>query len=72
MLYWGPERIIVYNDPFRPIWGAKHPRTMGARGHEALAEEWTLFAPLIDQVLETGEPLFVETGTSILSAGLED
>ncbi len=62
ILFWGPELIMLYNDPFRPILGAKHPQTMGARGNEALAEEWTLLGPLMKRVHETGEPLFIENG----------
>gem|GEM_PF-64629 len=62
ILFWGPELRMLYNDPFRPILGAKHPQTMGARGHEALAEEWALLGPLMKRVLETGEPLFIQNG----------
>jgi signal transduction histidine kinase len=62
ILFWGPELVMLYNDPFRPILGTKHPQTVGARGHEALAEEWTLLGPLMKRVHETGEPLFIENG----------
>ncbi len=62
ILFWGPERCMLYNDPFRPILGEKHPASMGARGHEALAEEWALLGPLMQGVLDTGEPVFIENG----------
>ncbi|SEN28722.1 Signal transduction histidine kinase [Stigmatella aurantiaca] len=62
ILFWGPELRMLYNDPFRPILGAKHPQTLGARGHEALAEEWALLGPLMKRVHETGDPLFIENG----------
>ncbi|NTX36572.1 response regulator [Myxococcus sp. CA033] len=62
ILFWGPELNMLYNDPFRPILGAKHPLTLGARGAEALAEEWRLLGPLMQRVHETGEPLFIENG----------
>lgn len=62
ILFWGPELRMLYNDPFRPILGAKHPQTLGARGHEALAEEWLLLGPLMKRVHETGEPLFIQNG----------
>ncbi|MBK7863667.1 MAG: response regulator [Archangiaceae bacterium] len=62
ILFWGPQRVMLYNDPFRPILGTKHPQTLGARGSEALAEEWKLLGPLMDGVLETGEPVFIENG----------
>src|SRR5579864_4531602 len=25
LLWWGPEFVQIYNDPYRPILGAKHP-----------------------------------------------
>ncbi|MFP2904437.1 ATP-binding protein [Pyxidicoccus sp. 3LFB2] len=62
ILFWGPELVMLYNDPFRPILGTKHPQTLGARGHEALAEEWSLLGPLMKRVHETGEPLFIQNG----------
>ncbi|WP_420715233.1 ATP-binding protein [Corallococcus sp. BB11-1] len=62
ILFWGPELRMLYNDPFRPILGAKHPGTVGARGHEALAEEWAQLGPLMKRVHETGEPLFIQDG----------
>ncbi|RKH08040.1 response regulator [Corallococcus sp. CA047B] len=62
ILFWGPQLRMLYNDPFRPILGEKHPGTVGARGHEALAEEWGQLGPLMKRVHETGEPLFIENG----------
>ena len=29
LLWWGPDYIQLYNDAYRPILGAKHPRSMG-------------------------------------------
>lgn len=62
ILFCGPELRMLYNDPFRPILGEKHPGTVGARAHEALAEEWDLLGPLMTRVLESGEPLYVQDG----------
>lgn len=62
ILFWGRDLVMLYNDPFRPILGEKHPATVGASGHEALAEAWSVLGPLMERVLATGEPLFVENG----------
>jgi signal transduction histidine kinase len=62
ILFWGPELRMLYNDPFRPILGSKHPATMGARGNEALAEEWALLGPLMQRVLDSEEPVFIQDG----------
>ncbi|CAM3135304.1 response regulator [Corallococcus sp. ZKHCc1 1396] len=29
LIAWGPERVQIYNDSYRPICGAKHPESMG-------------------------------------------
>ncbi|MBN8228759.1 response regulator [Corallococcus macrosporus] len=62
ILFWGPELRMLYNDPFRPILGAKHPQTLGARGSEALVEEWGQLGPLIQRAQDTGEPIYIEDG----------
>ncbi|NRD55686.1 hybrid sensor histidine kinase/response regulator [Corallococcus exiguus] len=62
ILFWGPELRMLYNDPFRPILGAKHPQTLGARGNEALVEEWAQLGPLMKRAQDTGEPIYIEDG----------
>ena len=29
LLWWGPQYVSIYNDAYRPILGAKHPRAVG-------------------------------------------
>jgi GAF domain-containing protein len=49
LLWWGPEYIQFYNDPYRPIPGAKHPdRALGRPASECWAEIWHVIGPLID------------------------
>lgn len=62
ILFWGRDHVMLYNDPFRPILGAKHPGTVGAYARYALVEAWDLLGPLIANAQATGEPLFVENG----------
>ena len=31
ILCWGPELITLYNDGYRPVFGAKHPHVLGLR-----------------------------------------
>ncbi|GAB4014997.1 hypothetical protein GCM10028808_39100 [Spirosoma migulaei] len=61
LLFWGPELICFYNDAFRPSLGidGKHP-AQGKRGAQLWAEIWTFIGPLIDQVMQTGEPVYFE------------
>ncbi|MDB4989943.1 MAG: Sensor protein, partial [Myxococcaceae bacterium] len=61
-LFWGRDLVMLYNDPFKPIHGEKHPATMGASAHQALAEAWEVLGPLVAKVLASGEPVYVENG----------
>lgn len=62
ILFWGRDHVMLYNDPFRPILGEKHPGTVGAYARDALVEAWELLGPLIANAQATGEPIYVENG----------
>jgi signal transduction histidine kinase/PleD family two-component response regulator len=53
-LWWGPELVIIYNDAYLPIAGAKHPDLLGKPGSEAFGEIWDIIAPMFAQVLRGG------------------
>jgi PAS domain S-box-containing protein len=67
-LFWGPDLITLYNDAYRPVFGAKHPRGLGLPVREAWSEIWeTGLRTLFEGVLTTGEafwatdhPFFLE------------
>src|SRR5580765_7354941 len=40
VVFWGPEFTVVYNDAYRPVFGAKHPHALGLPGREAWREIW--------------------------------
>ncbi len=47
-LWWGPELVQFYNDPFVPTLGAKHPTASGQSGRECWAEIWHIIGPMIE------------------------
>jgi PAS domain S-box-containing protein len=55
-LWWGPELIQLYNDAYRPSFGAegRHPRALGMRGRECWTDIWDTIGPQIEQVMATG------------------
>src|SRR3954470_5995977 len=56
VLFWGPELVTLYNDAYRPVYGAKHPRVLGLPAREAWREIWdTGLRKLFEGVLRTGE-----------------
>ena len=60
-LFWGPDLICFYNDAFRPSLGAegKHP-AVGKKGKKIWAEIWDFIGPLLEKVVSTGEPVWME------------
>jgi PAS domain S-box-containing protein len=55
-LFWGPDFIVLYNDAYLPVFGAKHPDALGRPGREAWSEIWTTqLHGLLDGVVRTGE-----------------
>src|SRR6185436_835137 len=56
ILFWGPQFVVLYNDPYRPVFGAKHPHALGRPGREAWSEIWdNLLHDLLAGVVRTGE-----------------
>jgi PAS domain S-box-containing protein len=61
-LWWGPELIQIYNDAYRPSFGAegRHPRALGMLGRECWTDIWEAIGPQIEQVMTTGEATWHE------------
>ncbi|MGH7628962.1 MAG: ATP-binding protein [Gemmatimonadales bacterium] len=56
VLFWGPDLTTLYNDAYRPVFGAKHPRALGQPAREAWNEIWDAgLKELFEGVLRTGE-----------------
>ncbi|HEX5414375.1 MAG TPA: histidine kinase dimerization/phospho-acceptor domain-containing protein, partial [Chloroflexota bacterium] len=47
LLWWGPDQVQLYNDPYRPVLGSKHPRSLGQPARECWSEIWQIIGPLI-------------------------
>jgi signal transduction histidine kinase len=67
-LFWGPDLVTLYNDPYRPTLGVKHPAALGLPAREVWHELWDpVLRSLFEGVLNTGEafwasdhPFFLE------------
>ena len=54
LLWWGPEYVSIYNDPYRPVLGTKHPWGLGRPVSECWSEIWHILKPLIDTPFNGG------------------
>src|SRR3954467_5799570 len=52
-IWWGPELIQFYNDPYRATMGPeRHPSALGARGRGGWAAIWPIIGPASDYVMQ--------------------
>jgi signal transduction histidine kinase/DNA-binding response OmpR family regulator len=55
-VFWGSEFVLLYNDAYRPVLGAKHPEALGTRGNQVWSEIWDgQLRALLEGVVRTGE-----------------
>jgi PAS domain S-box-containing protein len=54
VLWWGREFVMLYNDAWRPILGAKHPKGLGRPGIETWPEIWDIIGEQLGSVLKRG------------------
>jgi signal transduction histidine kinase len=60
-MFWGPDLVTLYNDAYRPVFGAKHPAALGVPIREAWAELWSAgLKELFATVLATGEAFWAQ------------
>jgi signal transduction histidine kinase len=55
LLWWGPEMVLLYNDDYAVILGAKHPRAMGGIGREVWSDVWQVVGPMLEEVRRTAK-----------------
>ncbi|MCU0684317.1 MAG: ATP-binding protein [Polyangiaceae bacterium] len=59
LIAWGPERVQIYNDSYRPICGEKHPASMGQRFNECWASALPAVGGVVDRA-QAGEGSYIE------------
>ena len=59
-LLWGPQFVLLYNEAFVQVIGDKHPVALGRPAQEIFPEAWDQVGPLMQGVLDGGEPTWLE------------
>src|SRR4249920_1680263 len=61
IVFWGSTFVVLYNDAYRPVFGAKHPQALGLPGAQAWNEIWdSQLHPLLAGVARTGEAFWAK------------
>ena len=61
VVFWGPEFTVLYNDAYRPVFGAKHPQALGLAGRDAWSEIWdSMLHELLAGVVRSGEAFWAK------------
>jgi PAS domain S-box-containing protein len=66
-LWSGPQYALVYNDAYRRILAAKHPRALGQPGSSVWSEIWEELKPQFDQVRAGGAPIYFENAPFVMA-----
>ncbi len=59
IVWWGPGLRFLYNDPYIPLLGSKHP-ALDQPGEQVWPEIWHIIGPQLNSVLQSGEPTWSE------------
>ncbi|RZU33934.1 SpoIIE family protein phosphatase [Blastococcus saxobsidens] len=51
LLMWGPELVMVYNDDYAPMLGARHPEALGRPAPEVWADIWADLEAMVAEVM---------------------
>ncbi|OAG05781.1 uncharacterized protein CC84DRAFT_1186923 [Paraphaeosphaeria sporulosa] len=63
-IYWGPQRIAIYNESAAPLLGSLHPKLMGNAFKETMEHLWGFYGPLF-HTLENGQQGFSQNELEI-------
>jgi hypothetical protein len=55
MAAWGADLVVLYNDPFLPMLGAKHPSVLGRAARHSFPETWDLIKGIFEKVITEGQ-----------------
>ena len=65
LLWWGADFVQIYNDAYRPVLGAKHPRSMGQRFRDCWSEVFHILGPMAERPFRGG-PASVSDDIAVL------
>ena len=65
-IFWGDQRLQLYNDAYRAIAQQRHPTILGRPALQNWTEACDLIGPVLDRVFASGEPTEAENWAIVL------
>ena len=59
-VWWGEDRINIYNDAYAPVLGDRHPRALGRPAEETWSDIWDTVGPQAELVMREGRSTWSE------------
>lgn len=59
-IVWGAERVMLYNDSYRPMLADKHPGALGRPAPETWPDFAETLGPIVSRVIDQGESVGLE------------
>ncbi|HZE08913.1 MAG TPA: PAS domain-containing protein [Gemmatimonadaceae bacterium] len=59
-LWCGPQLLLIYNDAYRAVLGAKHPAALGRPGSEVWSEIWADIGPMFETIRSGGPSVYAD------------
>ncbi|MBO9699038.1 MAG: PAS domain S-box protein [Sporocytophaga sp.] len=59
-IWWSKDLYLIYNDPFIPALGDKHPEVLGADGSLIWKDIWPQQVSLMEEILSEGKSFYTE------------
>src|SRR3954470_7748752 len=65
-LWCGPDKLLIYNDGYRHVLGAKHPRALAQPGRTVWSEIWDDIAPMFEAIVAGGPSVYAEDARFVM------
>ena len=65
-MWCGPELLLIYNDAYRDVLGAKHPSSLGRPGREVWGEIWPEISSMFDAIRGGGPAIYAENARFLM------
>jgi PAS domain S-box-containing protein len=71
-LWCGPDLVLIYNDAYAHVLGAKHPGALGRPGYEVWSEIWPEIGPYFDRIGAGGPAVYGDDAAFVVRRAGDD